>query len=131
MKWIKKIGFGALVVMIAASALNAESKPFLVSSYPNPFNATITITYDLPEALNVNLEVFNIMGQKVATLVDGDNQAGQHTVIRDASNNSSGIYFYILIIYSVLDVDFYVLGIHFHELRHTFATFTKRITLLK
>ena len=131
MKWIKKIGFGALVVMIAASALNAESKPFLVSSYPNPFNATITITYDLPEALNVNLEVFNIMGQKVATLVDGDNQAGQHTVIRDASNNSSGIYHLKLTLYRVHIVDIYVLGIYFHELKQEIDSFTKRITLLK
>ncbi|MBD3234047.1 MAG: T9SS type A sorting domain-containing protein [candidate division Zixibacteria bacterium] len=68
----------------------------LIGSFPNPFNATTTITYELPEAGNVALEVYNIMGQKVATLVDGNMDAGQHSVVWDASSQSSGIYFYKL-----------------------------------
>ena len=96
MKWIKKIGLGALVVMIAASALNAESKPFLVSSYPNPFNAKTTIEFGIPKSGHVNLRIYNLLGQEVATIVDGQLVAGDHSVIWDASNYSSGIYFYRL-----------------------------------
>jgi len=68
----------------------------LVGSYPNPFNATTTITYQLPEAGNVTLEVYNLMGQKVETLVNGYNEAGVHSVTWDAANYSSGVYFYKL-----------------------------------
>ncbi|PJA26533.1 MAG: hypothetical protein CO189_10465 [candidate division Zixibacteria bacterium CG_4_9_14_3_um_filter_46_8] len=68
----------------------------LVGSFPNPFNAIVTIAYELPIAGNVNVEIYNIMGQKVATLVDSDIEAGQHRISWDAANYSSGIYFYKL-----------------------------------
>ena len=83
----------------------------LIGSYPNPFNATATITYETPVAGNVSLDIYNLLGQKVATLVNGNNQAGQHNVIWDASSYSSGVYFYKL---SAGD-----------------QVFTKRMTLLK
>ena len=66
---------------------------YAVGSFPNPFNASTTITYALPTAGNVNLEVYNLAGQKVATLVNEYNEAGQHNVTWDAANYSSGIYF--------------------------------------
>ena len=65
-------------------------------NYPNPFNATTTINYMMPTAANVNLSIYNLMGQKVTTLIDGHNEAGQHSVSWDAANYSSGIYFYRL-----------------------------------
>jgi subtilisin family serine protease len=68
----------------------------LFQNYPNPFNAQSTIKYGLPEAGKVKLEVFNLLGQKVATLVDGYQNAGYHSVNWDASSYSSGIYFYKL-----------------------------------
>jgi len=68
----------------------------LFQNYPNPFNPTTEIGYNLPYATNVTLEVYNIAGQKVATLATGFEEAGQHVVRWDASDYSSGIYLYRL-----------------------------------
>ncbi|MCP4632915.1 MAG: T9SS type A sorting domain-containing protein [candidate division Zixibacteria bacterium] len=68
----------------------------LVSSYPNPFNASTIIEFSLPEETKVSVEVSNLTGQLVETLVDRYLQAGEHDVTWDASVYSSGIYFYKL-----------------------------------
>jgi len=68
----------------------------LLSNYPNPFNAQTVIEYQLPVSSTVKLEVYNILGEKVATLVNGQEQAGYRSVTWDASEISSGIYFYKL-----------------------------------
>jgi len=73
----------------------------LKDNYPNPFNPTTTIKYALPEAVDVKLEVFNVVGQVVRTLVDGHQNTGRYVVQWDASDDSghslsSGIYFYRL-----------------------------------
>ncbi len=68
----------------------------LAQNYPNPFNPTTSISFDLPVASHVELDVFNILGQKVTTLVNGEMEAGTQVVEFDASPYSTGIYFYRL-----------------------------------
>ena len=68
---------------------------FQFSLYPNPVNATATIEYALPKAEKVHLTVFNMLGQEVATLVNGEAmQAGVHSATFNAENLPSGVYYY-------------------------------------
>ena len=66
----------------------------LMQNYPNPFNPSTIIEFAIPEKTNVSLFVFNSIGEKVAELVNQEMDAGYHTVNFNASNLSSGIYFY-------------------------------------
>ncbi|WP_340102436.1 Ig-like domain-containing protein [Rhodohalobacter sp. 8-1] len=66
----------------------------LEQNYPNPFNPSTTIKYSLPEAENVNLQVFDLLGRQVASLISKHQSAGVHTVNFDASQLATGIYIY-------------------------------------
>jgi len=75
--------------------LHEKPKEFELSqNYPNPFNPTTKINYSVPNASKVQLNVYNLLGQKVAELVNEQKSAGKYTVSWDASNISSGIYVY-------------------------------------
>lgn len=65
----------------------------LLQNYPNPFNATTTIRFIMPETGDITLSIYNILGQRVATLLRGTLKAGEHTVVWDASGFPAGIYF--------------------------------------
>lgn len=74
----------------------------LEQNYPNPFNPTTTINFALPKAGSVTVSVFNVLGQEVTSLVNGELPAGNHTVVWDGRNGngsvvSSGIYFYRIV----------------------------------
>ena len=81
-------------------ATRADSDPVLPetfslnANYPNPFNPVTTISYDLPGQIDVRLEVFDIVGRHVATLVDEIQPPGTYQVSWDASGVASGAYFY-------------------------------------
>ena len=65
-------------------------------SHPNPFNPVATISFDVKNQVRVVLEVHNILGQKVATLIDRSYAPGRHQVLFDASNLPSGTYLYVI-----------------------------------
>jgi len=65
-------------------------------NYPNPFNPTTTIGFALPEAVAVQLEVFDVMGRRVAVPVDGPLPAGRHTRTLRLDDLPSGVYVYRL-----------------------------------
>jgi photosystem II stability/assembly factor-like uncharacterized protein len=98
-----KNGGGKYVVSATASSIsNGRPRDFSIDqNYPNPFNPTTTISYGVPEPSIVRLSVYNILGQEVATLVNGEVGAGNQSVVWNASNTAglaipSGIYFYTL-----------------------------------
>jgi hypothetical protein len=80
----------------------ADGKKIMLENYPNPFNPTTTINYELPverignSFYSVKLSVYNILGTEIATLVNEKQNHGKHSVTFNASNLSSGIYFYEL-----------------------------------
>ncbi len=94
-------------IYILADGVNAidsqeESVPTeysLMQNYPNPFNPVTTVAYELPKAGQVSIEIYSILGERIATLVDREHQAGRYKVVWNALNDngvkvSSGVYFY-------------------------------------
>ena len=74
----------------------------------NPFNPTTRFSYSLPVAGEIQLDVFNILGQKVATLANGQHAAGEYQVDFNGSNLASGIYIISLQIGQISIVFFYL-----------------------
>lgn len=70
---------------------------YLAQNYPNPFNPSTKINFGLKKSSNVEINVYNILGNKVATLVNEFKPAGNHSVLFNAKNLSSGIYFYKIV----------------------------------
>jgi hypothetical protein len=75
----------------------------LNQNYPNPFNPITTINFSLPLLSKINLSVFNLNGQLVSTIYEGEMAAGNHSVTWDGSGVSSGVYFYRLVSGSFTD----------------------------
>jgi len=90
---------GALAYIPTVVDENSSPAPMrfrLAQNYPNPFNATTAIDYELPVNGYVRLEVFDLLGHRVATLVEGEQAVGHKSICWDASELSSGAYLYRL-----------------------------------
>jgi len=68
----------------------------LLQNYPNPFNPTTTINFTLPVASKVKVTIYNVNGELVRRLIEGDLPPGYHELTFDAGDLASGIYFYRL-----------------------------------
>ena len=86
----------ALTTAIRPPASGASSSYALSQNYPNPFNPTTAIRYGLEKSGPVRLRVFDVLGQEVATLVEGYQSAGTHVVTFDGTSCASGVYVYSL-----------------------------------
>jgi len=86
-------GFTALD-MVVATAIPDEF--YLSTTYPNPFNAVTMLSYNIPEASYVSLSVFDVTGQRIATLFEGQQTAGYHTAVWDGGSTPSGVYIFRL-----------------------------------
>ncbi len=82
------------IVTAVASLTNVPKVFALQQNYPNPFNPTTKIAFSIPSQVKVELTVYNILGQKVATLVNETMSAGSHETSFDASRLASGMYIY-------------------------------------
>lgn len=87
--------YGTLVNVDEGGVLTPELFK-LQQNYPNPFNPTTTFEFSIPHLLFANLSIYNLLGEKVATVVDEHLSAGTHTVHWDATGQPSGVYFYRL-----------------------------------
>lgn len=78
-------------------AVNEKANPIrfdIQQNYPNPFNPSTKISYSLPENLNVKIVVFDLLGRKVETLINEEQEPGEHSINFDAGRFAGGIYFY-------------------------------------
>jgi hypothetical protein len=103
-RWERPITWGRIMlsstnVAQQTDVAKGDQIPFeynLDQNYPNPFNPSTKINFTLAKVSDVKLSVFNVLGQKVATLVDTRMSAGPQSVVFDASKLASGVYFYRL-----------------------------------
>jgi hypothetical protein len=77
----------------------------LYQNYPNPFNVSTQIRFALPKKCDVKIEIYNVLGQRIDKLVNGTLAAGYHSIIWNAGDASSGIYYYRLTAGNFVDVD--------------------------
>ena len=93
------VAYTYLGMVMSDEAQESKSVRNSLSLYPNPFNPTTSIRFDLPKTQHVTLNVYNVMGQTVQRLADGVFEAGQHELMFDGNALASGVYFYKLQVY--------------------------------
>lgn len=91
-----RIRYSSIVTSISENTKLEPTQFKLDQNYPNPFNPSTVISYQLAVGSHVTLKVYDILGNEVATLINGQKSAGNYSVKFNASNLSSGVYFYQL-----------------------------------
>jgi len=94
--WSETWNFTTMLVTSTEEFPELPVKLELEQNYPNPFNPSTQINFGLPKSGAVKLQVFDLLGKKITTLIDGPMQAGRQSVTFDASNLPSGMYIYRL-----------------------------------
>lgn len=89
-------GFSATTAILVPVEVDAPTIFELFQNYPNPFNPSTSIKYSVPEAGNIKLSVYNVVGEEIAVLINGYTAAGSFDVTFDASKLPSGVYLYKL-----------------------------------
>jgi hypothetical protein len=84
------------IILISKNENTTPSNFYLMQNYPNPFNPVTTIKFSIPSNGNLELKIFNLLGQEVKNLANGSYDAGTYSVQFNALNIPSGIYFYTL-----------------------------------
>jgi hypothetical protein len=103
--WLRPSQWGGMMIFDPAFSSVDDETPNLplttqlYDNYPNPFNPTTTIKFDLAKASHVSIVVFNSIGQRVKTIFDGNKQAGKYDFVWDARNDhgnrvGTGVYFF-------------------------------------
>jgi hypothetical protein len=82
-----------MVTSVEEYAANVPLHPVNHQNFPNPFNPSTTIRYELPKSSVVTLSVYDVLGREVSVLVNERKEAGTHEVTFDAHGSSSGVYF--------------------------------------
>jgi hypothetical protein len=95
------VGTGNSLITFRYPITSVEESPdvlpsdlLIVDNYPNPFNSSTIIEYDLPRPADVRLDIYDILGRKVETLVNTGQEAGHHSAMWNGKDYSSGVYFY-------------------------------------
>ncbi|MCH8524724.1 MAG: phospholipase D-like domain-containing protein [Balneolales bacterium] len=95
-RYIESGGTGSFTTTDFSVSADLPGEVVLSQNYPNPFNPSTSIRFELPVSDQIRLEVYDVLGQRIAVLVDGAMQAGVHEVRFDGANLSSGVYVYRL-----------------------------------
>jgi hypothetical protein len=93
-----RIGTAIRDIKLETTALATASGDMFITNYPNPFSSTTNISYNLPEAANVTLVVYNKLGQVVETLVSARQDAGSYQVVFGRPALNAGVYFYKIVV---------------------------------
>ena len=88
--------FNGITYHIAVQDSSGVNNNLLKQNYPNPFNPTTTISFNLPRRSYVELNIYNVLGVKLVTLIKGVKSAGSYSVQFNASDYPSGLYIYEL-----------------------------------
>jgi hypothetical protein len=90
-------GINPLALAVKQATPQVPATFYLYQNYPDPFNPTTTIQFDLPKSSYVSLKIFNILGEEIATLVNERREPGRYSADFDASRYPSGLYFYRIV----------------------------------